>query len=743
MRKLPLWLLSLLFSQLFSQTNTPLVISSGGNYIVNGDYSQAITIGELAIETLHSNDYYLMQGFQQPLSNPEIESNDTDKRVCLNDSTAFTVSASGGGTLNFQWKKNGVEVPGETDSIIIFNPSVFADSGLYYCEITNTIGTISSPELRLIVDTIPSVSLNIGEFFCENELAYDLTGGTPVGGTYTIYGNVVSEFLPSDYTLGMHEIFYAFTDGNGCFAAAKQEVIINSITEASLIDPGDLCINSDALILTGGMPAEGIYMLDSNEVTEVSPSIIGLGEFDLSYIYVNANGCSDTAYSSITVNDTTEIAFGEMAGVCYGHPFFALTTGLPQGGIYSGVGVVGESEFFSEEAGTGTHTLRYTFENGFNCTSRTEQTIEVFVPPSISLGDDQIICPDGTAIFEIDAGYVKYNWSTGESTQSISVNAEGDYSVRVTDNNNCVSTDTATVTHSLPWNDPEVCLVTVSEQGKNLIVWEPQSNLGVASYIIYKQRFSVGNFEPIGSVAFGDDPWFIDQDSEPRSHSDFYKVAIEDTCGNVSMKSPYHKTIHLSVTKDQQNNGINLEWDEVEIEGQTYAFPTYFIYRGENYASLNEIYALPSNSRSYTDMTAPADKKSVYVVTVKKLDACVVDYDKKATSIFDFSESVSNIDTVNNTVGINYLIDFTEGLSIYPNPANESVTLKFDNPDNDEFDLFLTDASGKLVYQEEGITSEEVILERKELVGGVYFVSLIGKKLMKGKIIFNNFGEGL
>ncbi|MFY0607793.1 MAG: hypothetical protein JXR10_13835 [Cyclobacteriaceae bacterium] len=66
------------------------------------------------------------------------------------------------------------------------------------------------------------------------------------------------------------------------------------------------------------------------------------------------------------------------------------------------------------------------------------------VKPDFSLGSNkyQVYDPSGNS-FELDAGagYAQYLWSTGETTQTINVTTEGEYSATVTNANGCSATD--------------------------------------------------------------------------------------------------------------------------------------------------------------------------------------------------------------------------------------------------------------------------------------------------------------
>ena len=69
--------------------------------------------------------------------------------------------------------------------------------------------------------------------------------------------------------------------------------------------------------------------------------------------------------------------------------------------------------------------------------------IIIYPLPVVDLGDDQLI--NGNEI-ELDAGsFDNYLWSTGATTQTITVNSVGIYSVVVNDINNCSATDSITI----------------------------------------------------------------------------------------------------------------------------------------------------------------------------------------------------------------------------------------------------------------------------------------------------------
>lgn len=75
-------------------------------------------------------------------------------------------------------------------------------------------------------------------------------------------------------------------------------------------------------------------------------------------------------------------------------------------------------------------------------------TVEVLINNNLTvdLGPDQEICENTSLTLDAGAGFASYDWNTGETTQTISVDAAGEYFVVVSDSRGCTATDTIEVT---------------------------------------------------------------------------------------------------------------------------------------------------------------------------------------------------------------------------------------------------------------------------------------------------------
>ncbi len=99
---------------------------------------------------------------------------------------------------------------------------------------------------------------------------------------------------------------------------------------------------------------------------------------DVTLKVAGENICGTGAYSN-PINITRylpEVTLAPFEWVCLGWPAFELTGGLPEGGIYSGPGVV-NGWFNPATAGVGTHTITYTYEDLNGCENFTTETILV------------------------------------------------------------------------------------------------------------------------------------------------------------------------------------------------------------------------------------------------------------------------------------------------------------------------------------------------------------------------------
>jgi len=83
---------------------------------------------------------------------PTITTQPADKTVRVGKTAKFTVMATGTAPLNYQWRKNGVNITGATNASYTTPPTTAADNGaLFAVTVSNLAGSVTSDNAILTV----------------------------------------------------------------------------------------------------------------------------------------------------------------------------------------------------------------------------------------------------------------------------------------------------------------------------------------------------------------------------------------------------------------------------------------------------------------------------------------------------------------------------------------------------------------------------------------------------------------
>ncbi|RKD96717.1 hypothetical protein BXY64_3655, partial [Marinifilum flexuosum] len=266
--------------------------------------------------------------------------------------------------------------------------------------------------------------------------------------------------LNANYTPGLTDIVNGYVDlelGAQPIAPCTVpdldtlRVDINSNLSVDLGLDREFC-QGDSVTLTANF-AGGTYLWNTGETSQ---SIIVKSAGNYSVIVTDINGCTGTDDVDVRVHSNPVINLGPDKVTCDGVAVM-LDAGHP-GSSY--VWSNGETLQAILTPIGGNYSVVVTDVNG--CVGMDDANIIVNMPPTVDLGLDQETC-DGN-IITLDAGNsgATYLWSNGATTQTITVNASGNYSVVVTDANGCSATDDVNVTvHPNPvvdlGTDQETC----------------------------------------------------------------------------------------------------------------------------------------------------------------------------------------------------------------------------------------------------------------------------------------------
>ncbi|NCQ32158.1 MAG: hypothetical protein GW802_32945, partial [Armatimonadetes bacterium] len=111
----------------------------------------------------------------------------------VGDSINLSLSVRGAGTLDYQWQKDGDDIPGETGATLTIDPLAVTDSGAYRVVITNTYGSITSAATTVTVVLSPAaIAPTYANMAFQNTVRAILPlpdGRTLVGGQFTSINN--------------------------------------------------------------------------------------------------------------------------------------------------------------------------------------------------------------------------------------------------------------------------------------------------------------------------------------------------------------------------------------------------------------------------------------------------------------------------------------------------------------------------------------------------------------------------
>ncbi len=237
------------------------------------------------------------------------------------------------------------------------------------------------------------------DHFCIYDAPIQLDNSTPSGGAYFGTGVLANQFNPSIAGIGSHYITYAYTDQYGCFTSDSISVFVDSCSYLNVDDTLLLC-DKDSTVL---VQINDYYDLDTvtfdiivNDVTilinQTATVVNGHFSFplasgvtnELKLVFTSPN--TDTLvirYSDLVVD------FGILSqyDFCVYNGPFSLPNSIPLGGVYSGVGVVG-NQFYPTISGVGTHLISYTYTDNDNCTK--SDTVSVFVDNCAGIEDQHL-----------------------------------------------------------------------------------------------------------------------------------------------------------------------------------------------------------------------------------------------------------------------------------------------------------------------------------------------------------------
>ena len=431
----------------------------GVTYNTTGDYSKTYTAesGVDSVVTLH------LTILKPNAGTVTISGNDA---ICQSKSAELTASVDGNnGNVTYLWNTN------ETDAYITVKPtattdySVTATATLTANEVTCTATaeatftvtvnmpttsteTVTACESYEWHDNIYTASTNTPTWTttnaagCDSIVTLNLTINHSTNGTETVTACDSYEWHGTTYTASTNTPTWTTTNAAGCDSVVTLNLTINhSTTGIEEVTACDSYVwhgntytastNTPTWTTTNAAGCDSVVTLNLtiNHSTTSTETVTACESYEWhgttytestntpTYTTTNAAGCDSVVTLNLTINKPANQAYRVTRCETY-------------------TWTNGDGETYTQ---SGTHTYAHTDENGCEQVDTLYLTINPL--PVVEIIGDTSFCEGASTTLTATAGYT-YLWKDGSTNQSITVTESGDYTVTVTDGNNCQNTDT-------------------------------------------------------------------------------------------------------------------------------------------------------------------------------------------------------------------------------------------------------------------------------------------------------------
>ncbi|PKQ67136.1 hypothetical protein BZG01_08535 [Labilibaculum manganireducens] len=315
------------------------------------------------------------------------------------------------------------------------NELIASAEGDYTLKVVDNNGCEATDVANLSFHTAPSVDLGADVQICEGS---EHTFSAADNFAQYLWNNTegTNELIASaegDYTLKV-------VDNNGCEAT---DVVNLSFHTAPSVDLG-----SDIKICEG---SEHTFSAVDNFVhyfwnnAEGTNELIASEEGDYTLKVIDANGCEATDVVNLSFHTAPSVDLGADVQICEGSEHsFSVADNFAQ---YFWNNVEGTNELIASAEGD--YTLKVVDNNG--CEATDVVNLSFHTAPSVDLGSDIKICEGSEHTFSAVDNFVHYFWNNAEGTNELIASSEGDYTLKVVDNNGCEATDVVNLSfHTAP-----------------------------------------------------------------------------------------------------------------------------------------------------------------------------------------------------------------------------------------------------------------------------------------------------
>jgi len=305
-------------------------------------------------------------------------------------------------------------------------------AGDYFVTTSSGCGEVTSNHIQVTVSPAPvasTITASGAIAICAGQ------GVTLSGNTGGIWSNGATTASIDVTTAGD----YFVTNTNSCGSVTSNHIVVtvSQIQSCTITGDGSICQGATTQLCA---PAGSSGYSWS---TGATTNCITVGVAGTYSVTVTNSGCTSICNKTITVNPVPVCTISGASSICQGATTQLCAPAGSSGYSWS----TGATTNCITVSASGTYSVTVT-NNG--CSSICSKTVTVHPLPACTISGAGSICQGLTTQLCAPAGSSGYSWSTGATTNCITVSAAGTYSVTVTNGGGCNSTCSKTVALDSP-----------------------------------------------------------------------------------------------------------------------------------------------------------------------------------------------------------------------------------------------------------------------------------------------------
>lgn len=566
--------------------------------------------------------------------------------ICDGETTTINVS----GASSFSWN-NGT----------VGNTLTTNQPGVYTVVATNSLNCQRSDSVTITVWDNPTISIEGESLICQNSPHILAASGAESyvwntnenTSTITITPNATTTYSVTG------------TDVHGCTSSVSKVVNVEALPNVSITGDLSICHDETTTLVASG----GQTYLWNDGTTESNKLVSQYGSYSVTAY--SANNCANSTSVTVVSNPIPTFSLYGSTTICQN-----TTETLYVVGEYDYLWNTGSTDTEIEITNGGIYSVVAT--NNYGCTL--EKTIEVALLPApfINVIGVEELCQGESTTLIAASNAQQFEWSTGDTTQSILVEPDNTtYNITVTGENGCV----AEATHS--------------------IISLPVYNYAITASICEHNGYNQDGFE----------------------------IPVIDTAGTYT----FTQYLQTAAGCDSTINLLLVVNPLPRLD--TITGPSHIVQYGNSYYSINNPQFVDNyewrisnthwqlQNNTYEIATLSVNTNGTGLLTARGINDC--GYTETSLSIFC-------------NVGIE---DYGQETTIllYPNPVYQSLYVNVEE-NSDVYELAMYDEIGKLVYRNK-LNGNNLEINCTNFANGhytIHFLNKKGKKIDTKKIIVNN-----